>query len=143
MSLIIGAIYPVQIKYIDRIFKQGRNVFAKYLRTNTTQLLIGHKLVIYASHALKEIVGEGKIENIEFLTPDKAWQKHGDKIFLNREELHEYTTSQPKRTSAKEMLVLTLRELKKYEKGIKYSRPITMSGEYMKKTDYKSLIRRG
>ena len=140
MSQIIGVVYPIPLQYINRIFIQRRNIFVKYIRGTRTKIQSGHKAIFYASHGSKEIVGEGTIESIKFLTPDEAWQKYGEKIFLNRKELNEYTTRQPKRTSTKKMLVLELRELKKYEKGITYPRPITMTGEYITKTDYTSLI---
>jgi hypothetical protein len=97
-------------------------------------------VIFYASHGSKEIIGEGVIESIEFLTPDEVWQKYDGKIFLDRKELHEYTTSQPTRTSTKKMLVITLRKLKKYKSGIKYLKPITMTGEYITKKDYNFLM---
>lgn len=141
MSQIIGVIYPIPLQYVNRIFLQNRNIFVKYLPRTSTKLKPNHKAIIYASHGFKEIIGEGIIECIEFLTPDEAWQKHGNKIFLDKKELQEYTISQPTRTSTKKMLVITLRKLKKYKSGIKYLRPITMTGQYLTKEDYKFLIR--
>lgn len=133
MSQIIGVVYPIPLQYINRIFLQNRNVFVKYLPRSNTKIQTGHKTIFYASSGSKEIMGEGTIENMEFMTPDEAWQKYSDKIFLNQKELHQYTISQPKRTPTKKMLVLTLGQLKRYEKAIKYPRPITMAGEYLKK----------
>lgn len=139
MSQIIGVVYPIPLQYVNRIFLQKRNVFVKYIRGTNTKIQSGHKVIFYASHGLKEVVGEGTIDSIEFLTPDEVWQKHGEKIFLDKKELQEYTFSQPNRTSTKKMLVITLRKLKKYKNGIKYLRRITMTGEYLTKEDYKFL----
>lgn len=142
MSQIIGVVYPIPLRYVDRIFLQRRNIFVKYLPRLSTKILPNHKVIFYASYGSKEILGEGTIESSEFLTPEEAWQKHGNKIFLDQKELHEYTTSQPRRTSTKKMLVMTLQKLKKYEKGVKYPRRITMAGEYVSKTDYESLMQK-
>ena len=95
---------------------------------------------MHLSHGSKEVVGEGTIEAIEFLTPNEVLEKYGAKVFLNRDELMEYTMRQPKRTSSKKMLVLTMYKLRKYSQEITYERPITMAGEYLTQEKYSALL---
>jgi len=141
MSRIVGVVYPVPINLIERLFSSKRNVFIKYLpRTTNINLRPGEKVLFYASHASKQVIGEAIVRNIEFLTPDEALSKHGDKLLLSKEELANYTARQPTRTSAKKMLVLTIDKATKYARPIRYPRPLTMAGEYVTREKYKSLM---
>jgi len=118
-----------------------KDVFVKYLpRSTNVNLKPRNKILFYASRASREIVGESIIKSIEFLTPDEALSKYGDRLMLSREELAEYTSGQPTRTSAKKMLVLTLSKVRKYSQPVKYPRPLTMAGEYLTGEKYKSLM---
>jgi len=142
MSRIVGVVYPVPINLIERLFTSRRNVFVKYLsRTASINLRPGNKILFYASHASKQVIGEAIVTDIEFLTPDEALSKHGDKLMLNKEELVNYTARQPTRTSAKKMLVLTFDKAAKYARPIRYPRPLTMAGEYITKEKYESLMK--
>jgi len=144
MIRIIGVVYPVPLRLVDRLFVAHRNVFVKYV-AQITNLRIApkHKVVFYASHGSKEVVGEGIIEAIEFLTPKEVLEKYGDKVFLNKDELMEYAMRQPKRTFSKKMLTLTLSKLRRYPTGIKYERPVTMAGEYLTQEKYSALLQKG
>jgi len=142
MSKIVGVVYPVPISLIERLFTSKRNVFIKYLpHTTNTNLRPGDKVLFYASHASKQVVGEAIVRNIEFLTPDEALSKHGDRLLLSKEELANYTARQPTRTAAKKMLVLTIDKATKYTRPIRYPRPLTMAGECITKEKYKSLMK--
>jgi len=143
MSRIVGVVYPVPINLVGRLFTSRRNVFVKYLpRTTSINLRPGDKVLFYASHASKQVIGEGIIKDIEFLTPDEALSKHGDKLLLNKEELANYTARQPMRTSAKKMLALTIDKATEYATPIRYPRPLTMAGEYITKEKYESLMKK-
>lgn len=143
MNKIVGVIYPIPLHFVDRLFVAHRNVFVKYVaRTTNLRITPKHKVVFYASHGSKQVVGEGIIEAIEFLTPKEALEKHGDKVFLNEDELKEYTMRQPKRTSSKKMLTLTLSKLRLYPQPIKYGRPVTMAGEYLTEEKYSALLQK-
>ena len=142
MPRIVGVVYPVPIKLIERLFASRRNVFVKYLpHTTSTSLRPGDKVLFYGSHASKQVVGEAMVRHIEFLTPDEALYKHEDKLLLTKEELANYTARQPMRTSAKRMLVLTIDKVEKYARPIRYPRPVTMAGEYITKQKYESLMK--
>jgi hypothetical protein len=139
---ISGIIYPIPLQFVDRIFVDQRNVFVKYLPHST---LVGitprNRVLFYASHGQKEIIGEATIKAMELLTPMEALEKHGDKIFLNRNELMSYMLQQPSRSTSKKLLVLVLSKLRKYPKGINYKKHITMAGEYLTEEAYNSLIK--
>lgn len=143
MKRIIGVVYPIPLRLVERLFVAHRNVFVKYIaRTTNLRISQRHRVVFYGSHGSKEVVGEGVIQSIEFLTPNEVLEKYGDKVFLDKDELTEYTMRQPKRTPAKKMLTLTLSKLRQYPKGIKYERPVTMAGEYLTREKYADLLQK-
>ena len=140
MNDIVGTIYPIPEELADRLFEGNTKVFVKYVAHNTTRLAPKHKVIFYASHGLKKLIGEGVIETVEFLTPQKVLEKYKNQLFLNETELHAYVTRSPSRSSSKEMLTLVLKKLKKFPKPIDYNKPITMAGQYLTAEEYSSLI---
>ena len=36
----------------------------------------GHKILFYASHGIKGIIGEAQVEGVEFLTPNETLEKY-------------------------------------------------------------------
>jgi len=134
-------VYPVPVDLVDRLLIENRNVFVKYLpHTTKNPLQQGDKVIFYASHHRKELVGEGIVEKAEFLSSEEAISRYGEKIFLSRDELTAYTRQQPSRDSSKKLLVAVLTKLTKYKKGIVYPKLITMAGEYLTKEQYKKLL---
>jgi len=101
--------------------------------SNTCLVQPSDKVVFYASHSNKQVVGEGTVEITEFLRPDEVISKYGRKVSISKDELRAYTMQQPSRDSSKKMLVVVLTKLKKYKKSIVYPRPITMAGECLTK----------
>jgi len=138
---IVGVIYPIPLDFVNRIFVEKKKVFVKYVAHETcVRLAPKSKILFYASHGQKEIVGEAVIKTIEFLTPIRVLEKYGDNVFLNRDELMKYASQQSSRTISKKMLVLAISKPKKYARGITYEKPITMAGEYLTKERYSSLF---
>jgi hypothetical protein len=129
-------IFPIPLRFAGRVLHEKRNVFVKYVGRGTClQLVAKHKAIFYASRGSKEIVGEGIIERIEFLTPSEVLGKYGTRVFLSKEELEKYMMRWPNRAS-KEMLVLVLSKLKEYTPHVKYRKPITMAGQYLTCEEY-------
>jgi len=142
MNKIAGAIFPVPEKLVRRLIVEKRNVFVKYIaRTTKLRIASKNKAIFYASHGSKELVGEGTIQVIEFLTPSDVLQKYGEKVFLDKDELMEYAMQRPGRTLTKKMLVLVLSKLKEYSPHLKYERPITMAGLYLTEEECNELLR--
>jgi hypothetical protein len=141
MDRIIGVIFPVPQEFVDRLLVEQRNIFVKYVpRIASVQITPKQRLLLYASHGSKEIVGEGLIEEIQFLTPNEVLEKYGHKVFLDKDELTSYTRRQPNRDSSKKMLVLLLSKLRKYSYPKKFRRPITMVGQYLTEKEYQELV---
>ncbi|MCW3998889.1 MAG: DUF365 domain-containing protein [Candidatus Bathyarchaeota archaeon] len=139
---VAGIIFPVPKHLVDRLLVEKRNVFVKYVaRNGLLRLSIKHRVLFYASEASKEIVGEGTIEEISLLTPTEVLQKYGRQVFLNETELEEYIHLQPNRDSSKKMLVLVLSKLRRYAKPKFFERPISMSGIYLTKENYRELLK--
>lgn len=109
VSKIVGIVFSVPANSVDRLFIDHRNVFVKYTaRTTNLRLTPKHRLILYASHGSKEVVGESVIEAIEFLTPREVFEKYANKVFLSKDELKEYSMHQPERPPSRKMLTLTL-----------------------------------
>jgi hypothetical protein len=136
-------VFPVPANLIDRLFHGGKDVFVKYLpRASSLKLRPGARIIFYASHGKKEIVGEGAVDTMEFLTPDEAVHKYGGRLFLSRKELLKYRATQPTRDPSKQMLVVTLSHVKRYRNGILYPGRMTMAGEFLGPEEYSSLMSR-
>ena len=137
---IIGAIFPVPFRFLDRFFKEGKDVFVKY-PTLYKQLERGMKLLFYSSHKVKAIVGEGTIDNFLSLSPNEILTKYKDRLFLSEKEFKEYAKEggSLKRTS-KKFLVFELKAIKQYNTPVKPKRFITVAGEYLTEDRYRSIF---
>ena len=141
---IIGVVYPVPSKLLDRILKEGKDVFIKH-PTCFKKLKPGHKVLFYASHEVRGIVGEATIKNIDFLKISEIYKKYGDRIFITKEEAKAY--SKPLRSrrigvsEARDIkfLVLELKNTKRYEKIVKPERFITVGGKYLTRKEYEEI----
>jgi hypothetical protein len=140
MSQIIGVVYPVPEKLVNRLLHEKRNVFVKYLpRTTNLRIAPRNKVFFYASQDSKEIAGEGVIQLMEFLTPFEVLEKYKEKVFLDKDELLEYATREPGRELTKKLLVLVMSNVKAYSPRLKWTKPITMAGQYLTKEEYLKL----
>jgi len=141
LSKVIGVVYPVPKRLVGRLLNEERNVFVKYpARSTNLQIAPKSKVIFYASQDVKELVGEGTIQAIEFLAPSEAMEKYGDKIFLDKDELWKYATRERGRTLTKKLLVLVLSKVKTYSPPLKWKKPITMNGQYLTDDEYKQLM---
>ncbi len=140
MAKIIGVAYPIPKKFIDRFFKEGKNVFVKPA-TVWKQLKPGMKFVFYQSHEDTGFVGEAKIKRIVLSKdPMQFFETFGDRLFLTKEELKEYIKSQDRwkspgsreKVKKKLWIAIELEDIKKYDKPIKPKRFIPVSGQYLK-----------
>jgi len=141
MKEIIGVIYPIPLGLVDRLFDGKTKVFVKYLARNTTKLEPRHKVVFYASHGSRKLIGEGTIEKAEFLNPEAVLARYREDLFLNVEEFQAYVRRSPSRTPSKKMLTFVMKKLKKYPKPVDYDRPVTMAGQYLSVDEYRILRR--
>ena len=134
---VIGAIFPLPSHLLDRIFKEGRNVFLKP-PTVYKDLGKGSKILFYASGEIREIIGEGTAEKVELLRPEEAVKKYGKKLFLDPDEVSEYLRG--KRRASK-VLVIVLKDLRRYRRGYKPKRFITVAGKRLTDAEYKEILR--
>ena len=134
---VVGAVFPLPSHLVDRIFKDGRNVFLKP-PTVYKDLKKGSKILFYASGEIREIIGEGTAESVELLKPEEAIKKYGKKLFLDPNEINEYLRG--KRRASK-VLVIVLKDLKRYRRGYKPKRFITVAGKKLTESEYKEILR--
>jgi len=137
MAKIVGVSFPIPKQFMDRFFREGKDVFIKPA-TVWKELKPGMKFVFYQSREDTGFVGEAKIKNIRLLDdPMKVFEIYGDRVFLTKEELKEYVKSQEKwrRKSSKKKkpwLVIELEDIKKYDKPIKPKRFVPVCGQYLR-----------
>lgn len=144
---IIGAIYPIPSNLIDRIFKEGKDIFIKH-PTCFKQLKPGHKILFYASQEIRGIVGEAIIKNIDFLKISEIYKRYGSRVFISENEARSYSKPLGSRktgvSGARDIkfLVLELQNVKKYDKVVKPKRFITVGGKYLTKREYEEIKKR-
>jgi hypothetical protein len=137
MGEIVGVTYPIPKQYMDRFFKEGKNVFVKPA-TVWKQLKPGMKFVFYQSHEDTGFVGEARIKRVVLSeNPMQFFETFGDRIFLTKDELKEYIKSQERwgrRESRKKRLwmAIELEGIKKYDKPIKPKRFVPVGGQYLR-----------
>ena len=133
-------VFPVPNGLIERFFEGKKNVFVKYrVHDSAPHLERGSKVIFYASHNQRELVGEGLAQSIEFLSPDETLEKYRDQLFLTKDELLAYARSRSRHPSRK-MLVIVLESLSKYKRRITYPKRMTMVGEHLTPEEYKSIM---
>jgi len=141
---IIGVAYPVPSNLLDRIFKEEKDVFIKH-PTCFKKLKPGHKILFYASHEIRAIVGEATIKNMELMKIDQIYEKYGDRVFITKEEAKEYTKPlEERRTKGGkprdiEFIVMELENPIKYKKPYKPRRFIPVGGKYITKKEYEEI----
>lgn len=81
MGEIVGVTYPIPKRFMDRFFRDGKDVFVKPA-TVWKQLKPGMKFVFYQSHEDTGFVGEAKLKRILLQEdPVKFYEVYGDRIF--------------------------------------------------------------
>jgi len=136
----MAVIYPLLPEHIERIFR-GKDVFCKYVGKGAPSIKEGSKLIFYASGSRFEALGEATIKTIEFLTPEEIITKYENRLFITKEELDNYR-NQRNRPPEKKLMVLSLSNIKKYDRPRKTSKTVTMAGQTLSKTEYKKLLSR-
>jgi hypothetical protein len=132
---ISAVIYPLESQLIERFLDGQKDVFVKYLPRNSTRLEPGDKLLFYRTKSDKKIIGEGRILSIDFLDVREAIEKYAERLFLNIEELTQYS-----RKRTKKMLILELNRFKKYNNSVSIYKKISMAGLYLKTSEYNELM---
>ncbi len=98
----------------------------------------GSKILFYASGEIREIIGEGTAEKVELLNPEEAVREYGKKLFLDPDEVSEYLRGKKR---ASKVLVIVLKDLRRYRRGYKPRRFITVAGKRLTDTEYKEILR--
>ena len=136
MARVVGVAFPIPKQFMDRLFKEGKNVFIK--PTLWKEIKPGMKFVFYQSREDTGFVGEAKIKDIKLIDdPMRVFEMYGERVFLSREELKAYVKSQErwgrkKERKKKKWLVIELEDIKRYDKPIKPKRFVPVGGQYLK-----------
>lgn len=134
MEKMVGAIYAVPMRLMDRLFSSKNKVFVKVTGHASTKLAPKHKVVFYGSHDSRKLIGEGVIETVEFLNAAEVLSKYRADLFINEDEFIKYMGKRQR------VLVLQLKGLRRYQEPIQCKEVITMAGKYLTEKQYNSLI---
>ena len=128
---LVGVVYALPHNMIERFFR-GKSVFVKFVggHVPTTRLVPGHQLYFYESHAIKSLVGEATIEKVEFLPSLEVIKEYSEQLFLTPVEVRQYVRRRD-RDESKQLLVLHLNKIRRYDKPVAFPEPMTMAGRYM------------
>ena len=128
----IGAIFPVLREHVSNLFGRGRDVFVKFTKLN---LESGAIIVFYVSRE-GLLIGEAKVGNIERLSPDAAWSRYKNRMFLDEEEYYQYVRISPvskEKRKMSEVTVFELENMRKYKEPVRSIYLVTPSGRYLTK----------
>lgn len=131
-------VYPIYNNHLRRIFENGKDVFCKYVGNRTIYVGKGTIIVFYVTRQNKEIYGEAKIENFEFMKPNEMMKRYAPRLFITKGELDEYRDN---RSEDQEIAVFVLSNVKKYDSPINFRRPVTMAGVGLSQIQYESLFK--
>ena len=137
---VIGAIYPIPLQYVNRIFEKQKNVFVKYTSHQTSALTPKHKILFYASHGKKRNCRRSKNQRIRISYTKRNMGKIWLKLVFKQRRINGILPNQVLRDPSKKMQVIVLSKPRKYPEGIQYKRPISMSGQYINEEDYQEII---
>ena len=135
MDKMIGAVYAIPLELSNRLFDGKNKVFVKVTGHGSTKLVPKHKIVFYASHSEKKLIGEGIIENVEFLNPEEVLSKYKQELFIDEQQFRENVGKRQR------ILTLQLKGLRKYQQPIQSKEVITMAGKYLTAEQYDSIFR--
>lgn len=108
-----------------------------------TRLAPGSKLILYGSghNGSKRLAGEAVIDRVSFMHPDDVFVAFQDRLFLDSDELHAYVRKFEGRQN-KKLLVLELKDSRRYPNAPRVSMPISMAGQYLTDTQYSDVVSR-
>lgn len=134
MEKMVGAIYAVPMRLMDQLFSSKNKVFVKVTGHASTKLAPKHKIIFYASHDGKKLIGEGIIETVEFLNPAEVLSKYTGDLFIDEHEFMKYVGKRQR------ILVMQLKGLRRYQEPILCKEVITMAGRYLTDKQYDSFV---
>ena len=133
----IAVVYPLPFHLASRILQDKKSVFVKYPthESISPKLASCKKLLLYVSGSNKEIAGEADVVSISLMTLSEVVSAYGSNLFLNRDELREYSNGRDN----KKMMVFVL-GITKYQDPQHLGRGITMVGDYISEEEYDALV---
>ncbi|MEM0117212.1 MAG: DUF365 domain-containing protein [Conexivisphaerales archaeon] len=142
---VIGVVFPLLPEHTKRILEQKKDVLVKYVsripqKPQNFRLSKGMKVLFYVSGSGRRIAGEGEINEVVFMPPLEAYEKYRARIVLSRQELLDYARLQPKRTLDKELLVLEMKHLRKFDQAVTFPRNVSMAGQYITRESYETIL---
>jgi len=133
----LGLIFPILPHHLRRFFEDQKKVFVKFVGRGLSprKLQSSSRLFFYESGSNKEIVGEARIIEMTTGIAEEVLTKYGKDLFLTPNELEVYVGDR----KAQRMLVLILKDAKRYQVPLRVHKGLTMAGQYMTRAMYQKL----
>jgi len=132
LDKIVGAVFPLPHRAIERLLSKEKDAFAKFGRF--LHLSKGQKMLFY-DNSVQAIVGEATIEKVVHMKPSDVWAKYGHRLFVNKDEFDEYLSTTPlgpRDLKNKVMTICLLKDPQKYANAKKPARKMNMIGHYLR-----------
>ena len=140
---IFGIIYPIPNSILNGALATGKNIFIKNPVHETLPLYLskGSKILFYVGKPDKKIIAEGTIRSIELLDFISIIRKgYSKKLMQPRDVLQEYCGTEFM-SGLRRKLVFHIEKLKYLKRKIMPKFPITMTGKYINKSEYLTLVK--
>lgn len=128
-----GVTHPVQTKYAERIYNEGRTVFI--CKRSLRKAKKGSKFIIYESQGAKSYTGWADIISIEKMKPITISRKYEDQMMLTSKELKEYSKNKS------EMNVIIFENFEKFQKPVVPKRFVSVGGKYIYEKEFEIIKR--
>jgi hypothetical protein len=99
----------------------------------------GNMLLFYESGGTKSVIGEGRIQDIQFGTVEDALKRFGAKLFLDSKELSSYRTARSRPPSSM-LMTIELTGTTAYPVPFRLTRPLTMAGLTFSRRRYLTIV---
>lgn len=128
---ILGVTHPIITEIAERIYKEDKNVFVG--KRCLCKVSIGDKFIIYESRGAKAYTGWANIKFIDKIKTNSIPKKYGKKLMITFKELKEYSKGR------KEMFVIEFENFEKFNKPVKPSKFVTISGKYIYEDEFEMI----
>ena len=131
---IIGMMFPINNIIFKNLLRKKEAVFSKFMPHQSIpyKLEIGSKLFFYLSNVGRIVIGESKIKKIELLSPKEIKDLYKSKLLIKIKDFNDYVGERVDKI----LLVLSIENIKIYNKPVKLNYSVTIGGKYIDNIEY-------
>ncbi|MFA6064930.1 MAG: DUF365 domain-containing protein [archaeon] len=128
-----GVIYSIPKTIIERILARKRCVFVKYSshqlkKRSKISIKPGMRIYLYASGSGKLVLGDAKINRLDYLDYKSTLSKYKGRLMFSEKEFMDYAKGRETKTA----LILEISQITRYSTPLRLKKPINMGGLLIK-----------